>query len=112
MQLVPSSFISQQDLMPTRHTRAVRQQLARMETLTELQIRGVENASDVQASILGALGHVAKRAMFVVGAVSQTEQQVAQLVPLATSRLQAIGEMTALVAAELVGDAADRLRRA
>lgn len=107
--LVPSGLGS--ELMPARQTRATGRQLARMESRTELRIRGVENESDVQAAKIDAVGYVAKRALYVVGAVTQSEQQLAQMVPLAASRLQAIGDMAAFAATEIVADVANRVRR-
>ncbi|WP_460841119.1 hypothetical protein [Nocardioides marmoraquaticus] len=43
--------------------------------------------------------------------VSQLEQQLSQMMPLATSRLQAIGDMHALASAEIVADTARWLGR-
>ena len=42
--------------------------------------------------------------------LSQLEHQLANLVPLAASRLQAIADMTCLAVAEVVGDTLHRLR--
>ena len=42
--------------------------------------------------------------------VSQLEGQLAQLVPLATTRLQAIGDMTALATVEIVQDTVRRIK--
>lgn len=42
--------------------------------------------------------------------MTQLEQQLATLVPLAAGRLQAIGDLTALAVAEVVSDTQHQLR--
>ena len=51
--------------------------------------------------------HIAQSA--VSAAISQLEQQLGRVVPIATSRLQAIGDMHALASAEVVAHAPRRL---
>jgi hypothetical protein len=58
-----------------------------------------------------AVGYVGKKAMQEVALISQLEQQLSTLVPLATSRLQAIGDITALSAAEIVSDTVRKVNR-
>jgi hypothetical protein len=86
-------------------------QIARMSVSTEVRIRSIENEADIQASKVEAVGYVGKRAMFVVGSVTQAEQQLGQMFPMAASRLQAIGDMAAFAAAEIVADTQMKLRR-
>lgn len=100
------------EVLPPKTARAMGKNLARLGARTELSIRTVEAKADVTAAKVEAVGFVGKRAMFVVASVSQTEQQLAQMVPLATTRLQAIGDMVALSAAELVAETQHRMRRA
>jgi hypothetical protein len=49
--------------------------------------------------------------MFVVGGVTQAEQQLAQMFPMAATRLQAIGDMVTFGATEIVADTVMALRR-
>jgi hypothetical protein len=83
-----------------------------MSASTDLRIRSIENEADIQVSKMEAVGYVGKRAMFVVGSVTQAEQQLAQMFPMAASRLQAVGDMVAYAATEIVADTQMRLRRA
>jgi len=54
---------------------------------------------------------VAQRAMQNVAFVTQVEQQLGQTVPLAVSRLQAVGDLATLAMSQVVSDMAARLRR-
>lgn len=99
---------------PTRSPQRVRgvgRELTTIDAHTDLAIARVDSASDVEAAKVDAVGAVGKRAMWVVADVSQAEQQLGQLVPLAVSRLQAIGDVTAMTAAEIVADLSGKLRR-
>ncbi len=66
----------------------------------QLAIMGAE--ADLQVARVQAVGYVGQQAMQSVAMVSQLEGQLSELVPLATSRLQAIADMTALATAEVV----------
>ncbi len=111
MSIVPSDIGGGIEILPARQARAVGRQLARMSASTELRIRAIENESDAQASKVEAVGFVAKRAMFVISSVTQAEQQLGQLFPMAVTRLQAIGDIAAYSATEIVADTQLRLRR-
>lgn len=100
------------EVLPARTARTMGKSLARLSARTELSIRSIEAQADIQSAKVEAVGFVGKRAMFVVSSVSQTEQQLAQMVPLATSRLLAIGDMVAFGAAEIVAETQSKLRRA
>ena len=104
--LIPSS----QALTP-RHVRGIGRELTTIDAQAEVAISRVESTSDVEAAKVDAVGSVGKRAMWVVADVSQAEQQLGQLVPIAVSRLQAIGDVTAMTAAEIVADLSGKLRR-
>lgn len=58
----------------------------------------------VMAARVRALGHVAHEAMQEVGQLSQLEQHWRLYVPHAAGRLQAIADIAALQAAEIVSD--------
>ena len=69
----------------------------------------IEAEAELQATRVMAVSYVGKRAMHEVAVVSQLEQQLATLVPMATSRLQAIGDMLALDMADVVGNTVRRV---
>jgi hypothetical protein len=66
--------------------------------------------AELQGARMMAVSYVGGRALEQVALVTQMEQQLATLVPLATSRLQAVGDMVALMAAEVVADTVRRIR--
>jgi hypothetical protein len=85
--------------------------LSRLDERTQFGLAEIEAQAELQAARTAAVGYVAKRAMQEVAMLSQMELQLATLVPLATGRLQAIGDMAALEAAEIVGDTVRRVSR-
>ena len=64
----------------------------------------------IKYELLDGIATIGATAMRNVAMVSQLEQQLAQAVPLATSRLQAIGDMTAFAMADAVSSSARRIR--
>lgn len=84
-------------------------QLARVREATALEVAHTTALADIETAKLEGLQQIAGRAMHGVALVSQLEQQLAQVVPLATSRLQAIGDIHALATAEVVSNAPRRL---
>jgi hypothetical protein len=85
--------------------------LARLEAGTVVQVARVDSQATVQAAQVDAVAAVAQRAMQNVAFVTQIEQQLAQAVPLAASRLQAIGDLATLAMSQVVTDTAARVRR-
>jgi hypothetical protein len=85
--------------------------LARLDAQTDFALAEIESKAEIQAARVLAVSYVGKRAMHEVAMISQLEQQLATLVPVATTRLQAIGDMVALSAAELVADTIRRVNR-
>lgn len=83
--------------------------LARIGQHAEVAVARTNAIAEIESAKLDALQQIAGRAMQGVALVSQLEQQLAQVVPLATSRLQAIGDMHALATAEVVAQAPRRL---
>jgi hypothetical protein len=63
-----------------------------------------------QAAKVDAVALVAERALTDIALLSQKEQQLAELVPLSTSRLQAINDLAVLAIADVVSDTARQLR--
>jgi hypothetical protein len=98
---LPSSFQS----------RSLDRAVLRGRAQTALQIAAIENAADVQVARVQAVGYVGSQALHTVALVSQLEGQLTQLVPLAASRLQPIGDMTALAVAEVVADTVRKVGR-
>jgi len=67
-------------------------------------------AATVHAAEVDAVAAVAQRAMQGIAFVSQVEQQLGQVVPLAVTRLQAIGDLAALGMGQVLADAANGVR--
>lgn len=106
------------NLVPSQQTpslsirgRGMSRTLSRIDADTEVSLAIVESKAEVQAAKTMAVSYVGKRAMHEVAMVSQLEQQLASVVPMATSRLQAIGDMVALAAAEVVAETLYRVNR-
>ena len=91
--------------------RHVARDLARIEGHTSVQIAWAQGEADVQAAQVDAVAAVAQRAMQGVAFVSQIELQLGQAVPLAVTRLQAIGDLAALSMGQVVTDTVTKLRR-
>lgn len=85
--------------------------LAHIDDLTEYGLAEIEAQAELQVAKVQAVGYVCKRAMHEVAMVSQLEQQLATLVPMATARLQAMGDMAALDMADVVGDTVRKVSR-
>jgi len=94
-----------------RESRVTGRALARIEARTEIGLAEIESQAEQQAARVMAVGYVGKRAMQEVAMVSQLEQQLATIVPMATSRLQAIGDMVALECADVVSETVRRVSR-
>lgn len=94
-----------------RSNRGTGRMLARIEQDTDVSLAIVESKAETQAAKAMAISYVGKRAMHEVAMVSQLEQQLAIVVPMATSRLQAIGDVVALSMAEVVAETAYRVSR-
>jgi hypothetical protein len=92
-------------------SRQVGRSLARIDGHTSLQIARAHGQADIQAAQVDAVAAVAQRAMQGVAFVSQIEQQLGQAVPLAVTRLQAIGDLAALSMGQVVTDTVTKLRR-
>ena len=84
--------------------------LSRLAGETGLMLSATEARVEIETTVLDGIATVGATAMRNVAMVSQMEQQLGQAVPLAVSRLQAIGDMTALGMAEVVAAASRRLR--
>lgn len=84
--------------------------LSRLAGETGLMLAGTEARVEIETTVLDGIATVGATAMRNIAMVSQLEQQLGQAVPLAVSRLQAIGDMTALGMADFVAGAPRRIR--
>jgi hypothetical protein len=91
--------------------RNLSRELARVSGGAQLGLARIEAQAELQASKADAVAYVGSRAMQNVAMLSQLEQQLAQAVPMATSRLQGIADMAALGMADVMTDTVMRLRR-
>ncbi len=107
------STLTPYDQRPTiRRTEA--RQLARtlgsLEADVRLETTRIDAAADVQVCRAHAIGRVARSGMHEVALVSKVESCLATMVPLASGRLAAIGDMAALSIAEVVNDTERQVR--
>ena len=90
---------------PSRHpmTRSDARHAARatsqLTTQASVESSRIKTVAELQALRIEAVGHVGRRAEHNLALLTQLEQQLTMLVPLAAGRLQAIGDMTALAVA-------------
>ena len=106
--LVP--FTNARPALRRSESRQLSRDLAVINTQTRVEIACIEAAADIQATRTDAITYVARRGMQNVAMLSQLEQQLAALVPMASGRLAAIGDMSAVAIAEVVTDTARRIR--
>lgn len=91
--------------------RRISRGLSRLAVETGLAVAGIEARAEIDGAVIDGIAFVGQRAMQDVALLTQLEQQLATAVPLAASRLQAIGDMTALGMADVVAGTARRLGR-
>lgn len=94
---------------PAAYSRQSRD-IARIVNDSELVVIKTAAAAHEADARLDAIDHIASRAMQGVAMVSQLEQQLAQLVPLGTSRMQALSDMHALLSVNEVAEFQRRLK--
>jgi hypothetical protein len=93
-----------------RESRVTSRALARMESRQMLKQAQIQDEAELQVDRVQAVGYVGQQGMQVVALTSQMEANLATLVPMATSRLQAIGDLVALEVADVVSQTARRVR--
>jgi len=98
-----------QPYRPRGISRASRE-LNRISDTVDVEVAATVAKTEVECSNLDGLQAISTRAMQGVAMVTQLEQQLSTAVPLAASRLQAIGDMHALASADVVASAPRRLR--
>lgn len=85
--------------------------VAELSAQADLDLYRAEAVAAIQLARVDAVGVVAQRALLGVAFVSQVEQQLGQAVPIAVSRLQAIGDLAALSMGQVVADTATQMGR-
>lgn len=85
--------------------------IGRIEGSTCVTVARVEARGDIQAAQVDVLSAVTQRAPQGAAFISQVEAQLGQAVPMAASRLQAVGDIGALGLSQIVMDTANKLRR-
>lgn len=76
--------------------------IARLQAQTDIEKARLGRVAALQVFRIQTVGCVTRKALFEVSFITQYEQEAALLVPLATSRLQAISEVGILGLAEIV----------
>jgi hypothetical protein len=89
----------------------VNRAVARVEGGAHVAVARVQAEATVRAAQVDAVASVTQRGLQATAFFTQVEQQLSQAVPLAASRLQAIGDIGALGLAQVVMDAANDVRR-
>lgn len=97
-------------MLAKRESRAVGRELSRLEGRGRLEMARINQQGDLQAERLAAIGYVGKRAMHEVTLLSQLEVQLSMLVPSASPRLVAIGDITALAMADVVAETVRKVK--
>lgn len=92
-------------------SRQVGRGLARVGGNASLDIACVQAREDIQNAQVDAMASVTQRGLQGVAFISQVEQQLGQVVPMAASRLQAIADVGALGISQVVMDSVNKLRR-
>ncbi|UJH70448.1 hypothetical protein [Ornithinimicrobium sp. INDO-MA30-4] len=85
-------------------------EVSRIVNRSELAVIKTAAAAHEADARLDAIDHIAGRAMQGVAMVSQLEQQLAQTVPIAASRLQAVGDIHALASVNELNGFSRRLK--
>jgi|SRR5579862_263870 len=83
----------------------------RMDAGTRLELARIEQQADLQAARAQAVGYVGKRAMSELSLLTQVEIQLSTLTPMATARLQVLGDLCAIAMADVVADTARKVVR-
>jgi hypothetical protein len=95
-------------VVPSSWSRTGRE-LGRLANQVEIGSAHTNAVAELEEIKLSALRHVAGHAMQDVAMVSQLEGQLSTAVPLATSRLQALGDMHALACADILASMPRRM---
>jgi hypothetical protein len=106
-QLVPTGGM--RGLVHKADQRGLTRELSTTERSRALAEARIEAHAEIQSLKAQAVGYVGQQGMQAVAMVSQLEGQLAQACPMAVTRLQGIGDMTAMAIAQVVIDTAWKL---
>jgi hypothetical protein len=104
-----SNLIHQNASSQVMYSRATRQALSIVQQNAVVKAAQIEAEAELSALRFQAIGFMATVAMNEAAVLSQVEQQLAQLVPMAASRLQALGDAATLAMIQTLGDSSRRL---
>jgi hypothetical protein len=90
-------------------SRSAQRSLDRQDESALLQMNAIASAAQIESARVHAIAHVGQQAMFAVTTVSQLEGQLGTMCPMAVTRLQGLGDMTALAVAQVVADLTHRI---
>jgi hypothetical protein len=76
-----------------------------------MKLAQIEQQADVQTARVQGVAYVGRQALHAAAMVSETEQQLARMIPEASGRLAAIADITALGLAEIVTDTVRRVSK-
>ena len=85
--------------------------LNQLEDQSVVHLAAVRSQVNLQLAKVDGVAAVGQRALSATALTSQVEQSLAQIVPIAASRLQAVADLTTLTIADVVTDTASRLRQ-
>lgn len=105
--IVPSS----PSKLSPRESRIAGRALARIDSQTDVGLAKIQQAAELQVERVQAIGYVGQQGMQVVALVSQMEGNLATLVPMATSRLQAVGDLISLEVVDVISQTVRRVSR-
>jgi hypothetical protein len=94
-----------------RRSRFTGRALASVNGETAFSLALIDQQAELQVGRVEAVSYVGKRALHEIALTSQLEVQLSALVPAATSRLQAISDMVALGAADIVSHTVRKVSR-
>lgn len=92
------------DILPARSFRPESRTMGRIQAQAQVGMARIGQEAAQQVTRVEAVACVGRRAMFEAALLTQAEQSLALLVPLASGRLQAIADVATLGIAEIVSD--------
>lgn len=94
-------------MVPSRTSRAI----ARINSSTDIDSAIIQAKAELKIVKVDSVTAIAGQGLRDIAMLSQLKQSLAQTVPLASGRLQAIGDMAALAVSDVVANAARRIGR-
>lgn len=85
--------------------------ISRVDVDSAVELARLDAAAQAQTAKVQAITHVAGRALQDVALLSQMEQQLSTVVPMASGRLAAITDLTALALTEVIAESTTKMRK-